>query len=92
MQDEIRRQRYERIDTAAKNVILFLGDGNSILCATFENKTFMFSFESLAGLSIATMTASRIYKGQKEGGTGEEASLTFEKFPYAALSKVNFSF
>lgn len=27
LQDEIRRQRYERIDTYAKNIILFLGDG-----------------------------------------------------------------
>ena len=42
------------------------------------------------GMSIPTITASRIYKGQKEGRTGEESQLEFDKFPYAALSRVSF--
>ncbi|KAK4012991.1 hypothetical protein OUZ56_025238 [Daphnia magna] len=39
------------------------------------------------GMSIATVTAARIYKGQKAGKTGEEEQLTFDKFPYSALSR-----
>ncbi|XP_046657865.1 alkaline phosphatase-like isoform X2 [Daphnia pulicaria] len=39
------------------------------------------------GMSIATVTAARIYKGQKAGKTGEEEQLTFDRFPYTALSR-----
>ncbi|NJD06114.1 MAG: alkaline phosphatase [Methylococcaceae bacterium] len=39
------------------------------------------------GMGISTITASRIYDGQSKGGHGEENSLSFEKFPYSALSK-----
>ena len=42
-------------------------------------------------MSIATVTAARIYKGQKAGRTGEEEELTFDKFPYTALSRVALS-
>lgn len=42
-------------------------------------------------MSIATVTAARIYKGQKAGKTGEEEQLTFDKFPYSALSRVSFA-
>lgn len=41
------------------------------------------------GMSIATLTASRIYKGQKNGQKGEESKLSFEEFPYIGLSKVS---
>ena len=37
---------------------------------------------------MPTITAARIYKGQKKGQTGEEENLTFDKFPYAAFSRV----
>ena len=40
------------------------------------------------GMGVSTVTAARIYKGQKDGHTGEETLLTFEKFPNVALSKV----
>lgn len=40
------------------------------------------------GMSISTVTAARIYKGQKFGKTGEEEQLTFDRFPYGALSRV----
>ena len=33
------------------------------------------------------MTIARILDGQMKGGLGEENSLSFEKFPYLALSK-----
>jgi len=49
----------------AKNVILFVGDGNG----------------------IASVTASRIFDGQSRGESGEENVLSFERFPYVALSK-----
>ncbi|XP_046445686.1 alkaline phosphatase-like [Daphnia pulex] len=60
--DELAKQR---INSQAKNIIVFLGDG----------------------MSISTVTAARIYKGQKAGKTGEEEQLHFDRFPYAALSK-----
>ncbi|KAK4310261.1 hypothetical protein Pmani_018154 [Petrolisthes manimaculis] len=39
------------------------------------------------GMSIPTLTASRIYKGQQHGAGGEEGSLFFENFPHVGLSK-----
>lgn len=41
------------------------------------------------GMSISTITAARIYFGQKTGYSGEENLLSFEEFPYLGLSKVN---
>lgn len=40
------------------------------------------------GMSVTTLTAARILKGQLEGRSGEEGSLFFEKFPNVALVKV----
>lgn len=74
----------KKIDTAAKNVILFLGDGELSLPALNRRLVSMRN----AGMSIATVTAARIWKGQKKGKSGEEEHLTFEKFPFTALSKV----
>lgn len=56
----------------------------------FFYKFFKFEFDSRfsLGMSIPTVTAARIYKGQKNGQTGEEENLTFDKFPYGALSRV----
>lgn len=39
------------------------------------------------GMSVATVTAARIYQGQQRGGSGEENSLSFEKFPHVGLAK-----
>lgn len=41
------------------------------------------------GMSLTTVAASRIRKGQLKGNTGEEDALSFEKFPYTGLSKVS---
>ncbi|XP_028966835.1 alkaline phosphatase-like [Galendromus occidentalis] len=38
-------------------------------------------------MGVSTVTAGRIYKGQRRGASGEEAVLDFEKFPFTALSK-----
>lgn len=42
------------------------------------------------GMSIPTITAARIYLGQMGKKSGEESSLSFDKFPYIGLSKVGF--
>lgn len=39
------------------------------------------------GMGISTLTASRIFEGQQRGESGEENRLSFENFPYSALSK-----
>jgi alkaline phosphatase len=39
------------------------------------------------GMSMATITAARIFEGQQQGETGEENLLSFEEFPATALSK-----
>ena len=39
------------------------------------------------GMSIPTITASRIYAGQKRGLDGESYKLTMDQLPYSALSK-----
>lgn len=49
----------------AKNVILFVADGNS----------------------VSTNYATRVYKGQQDGGYGDETVLAKEALPYLALAK-----
>lgn len=40
------------------------------------------------GMGVTTLTAARIFEGQtKYGASGEENRLSFEEFPYSALSK-----
>lgn len=39
------------------------------------------------GMGGSTVTAARILSGQLQGETGEERLLSFERFPYAGLSK-----
>lgn len=39
------------------------------------------------GMGVATVTAARILEGQQGGASGEENLLSFERFPYVALSK-----
>jgi alkaline phosphatase len=39
------------------------------------------------GMGITTVTAARIFEGQQRGESGEENRLSFEDFPYTALSK-----
>lgn len=40
------------------------------------------------GMSIPTLTAARIYMGQRNGSSGEQSKLSFEEFPHVGLSKV----
>ena len=39
------------------------------------------------GMGVSTVTAARILEGQKQGRTGEEHYLSFERFPNVALVK-----
>ncbi|MEM9623430.1 MAG: alkaline phosphatase, partial [Pseudomonadota bacterium] len=39
------------------------------------------------GMGISTVTAARIFAGQQQGATGEEHSLSFERFANVALIK-----
>ncbi len=39
------------------------------------------------GMGVSTVTAARIFDGQRKGLLGEENSLSFEQFPFLALSK-----
>jgi len=39
------------------------------------------------GMGISTVTAARILDGQRKGMSGEENSLSFEKFPFTGLAK-----
>jgi alkaline phosphatase len=39
------------------------------------------------GMGVATVTAGRIYEGQKRGVDGESNNLTMDTFPYIALAK-----
>src|SRR5436190_22896264 len=39
------------------------------------------------GMSLATVAAARILEGQRAGGPGEEHRLSFEDFPWTALSR-----
>jgi alkaline phosphatase len=39
------------------------------------------------GMGVSTVTAARIYDGQSRGETGEENTLSFERFPNVALVK-----
>jgi alkaline phosphatase len=39
------------------------------------------------GMSMTTVAAARILEGQRQGSTGEEHRLSFEEFPYTALSR-----
>lgn len=39
------------------------------------------------GMSLSTIAAARILEGQRDGASGEERRLSFETFPYTALSR-----
>ncbi|MGB7208077.1 MAG: alkaline phosphatase [Pyrinomonadaceae bacterium] len=39
------------------------------------------------GMGVSTLTAARIFEGQMLGESGEENRLSFEEFPFSALSK-----
>lgn len=44
------------------------------------------------GMSLTTLTATRIFQGQLQGKRGEESDLWFQKFPNVGLAKVIYSY
>jgi len=40
------------------------------------------------GMSLTTLTAARIFKGQLQNTSGESEHLSFEQFPFTGISKV----
>lgn len=44
------------------------------------------------GMSIPTLAATRAYISQKKNQSGTEQHLSFDKFPFSGLSKVNIIF
>ena len=43
------------------------------------------------GMGMSTLTAARILSGQRQGHTGEEAQLAWDRFPAVALARVSFA-
>lgn len=41
------------------------------------------------GMGVTTLTAARIFKGQRQGKFGEDLELAWERFPALALTKVS---
>lgn len=41
------------------------------------------------GMGVATATAARILRGQRQGKRGEEHELAWDTFPAVAMAKVN---
>nr|XP_025134250.1 intestinal-type alkaline phosphatase-like isoform X1 [Bubalus bubalis] len=96
-------KKLQPIQTAAKNVILFLGDGE---CARPVHLLSPHNPGALgcrvtqagprdsdltqcvpSGMGVSTVTATRILKGQMAGKPGPETPLAMDQFPYMALSK-----
>ena len=97
-------KKLQPIQTAAKNVILFLGDGE---CARPVHSLSPHNTGALgcrltqagprdsgltqcvpSGMGVSTVTATRILKGQMADKPGPETPLAMDQFPYLALSKV----
>ncbi|MFN3960072.1 MAG: alkaline phosphatase [Parvularculaceae bacterium] len=67
-------------------------DGQSTLAARKAVKPNMRKAKNVIlfvgdGMDITTITAARIFDGQSRGEQGEENFLSFERFPWVALSK-----
>ena len=97
-------KKLQPIQTAAKNVILFLGDGECTRpvhplspnnpgaqgCrqAQAGPRDSDLTQSVPSGMGVSTVTATRILKGQMAGKPGPETPLAMDQFPYVALSKV----
>lgn len=66
--------------------LIYLFEVQGLPC--FENVFYLVAFFLIFLECSATITAARIYSGQKSGRSGEESTLSFEKFPFTGLSKV----
>ncbi|KAB0401329.1 hypothetical protein E2I00_017253, partial [Balaenoptera physalus] len=91
-------KKLQPIQTAAKNLILFLGDGLSVPppcspetlgCRQTQGGPGDSGLTQgvPTGMGVPTVTATRILKGQMNGRPGAETPLAMDQFPYLALSK-----
>ena len=75
----------EELDTALKRIYRLRGDKDSSRLKRAKNVIVFIG----DGMSLATVTAARIYRGQqKQARSGEESYLSWEEFPETALLKV----
>ena len=77
----------EELDTAMKRLFKLRGDKDTSKLRRPKNVIIFVG----DGMSLTTVTASRIYRGQqKQQKSGEELYLSWEDFPETALLKVFF--
>ena len=69
------RQNGEAAIAARKNQKIYKGKAKNVILFVGD------------GMGISTLTAARILEGQMRGESGEENRLSFEEFPFTALSK-----
>ena len=78
-------KRVETAETWRRDGWKFIADGkNQLLRKGLAKNVILFLGD---GMGISTVTASRIFEGQQHGESGEENRLSFENFPYRALSE-----
>lgn len=76
----------------AENAQTWMNDGEAALAAAKKLKPELGRAKNVIlfvgdGMGISTITASRIFEGQRKGEDGERNQLAFEHLPYLALSK-----
>ena len=80
------RNGKHELDIALKRIYHLRGEKDSSKLKRPKNVLFFVG----DGMSLTTITASRIYRGQQEQQrSGEELLLSWEEFPETALLKVN---
>ncbi|TFW70976.1 alkaline phosphatase [Methylotenera oryzisoli] len=80
------------VPAMAENAETWIKDGEAALAAAKRLQPELGRAKNVIlfvgdGMGIATITASRIFEGQRKGLDGERNQLAFESLPYLALSK-----
>jgi len=80
------------VPAMAENAETWIKDGEAALAASKRLQPELGRAKNVIlfvgdGMGIATITASRIFEGQRKGLDGERNQLAFESLPYLALSK-----
>ncbi|HEY2867522.1 MAG TPA: alkaline phosphatase, partial [Pyrinomonadaceae bacterium] len=78
-------KRTESAETWRRDGWKFITDGQNMLPRKGVAKNVILFLGD--GMGVSTITASRIFEGQRRGESGEENRLSFENFPYRALSE-----
>jgi len=80
------------VPAMAENAETWIKDGEAALAASKRLQPELGRAKNVIlfvgdGMGLATITASRIFEGQRKGLDGERNQLAFEHLPYLALSK-----